>query len=192
MEVLCQKMNKDSSEVKSTDRRQHLADNSTEQTDANSTIDEGMVPDTVEAINTTSLMVTYPDASRECVIQDHPISSTCVPIETSLKQWRQLADLKLHKVGHNAVPLRNFPKAHRAIQQRLGGTKQKRYTIWLCKRSTQRRQERCSHWFITSPAHGNQAAAEVARLLKPGETTHQPAPTLNIAGITNKLAPEPV
>ncbi|VDP93379.1 unnamed protein product [Echinostoma caproni] len=119
-EVPGEKMNEDSSEVKSTNRRQQLADNSTGQTDANSAIDEGMVHDTVEAINTTSPMVTDLDASRECVIQDHPISSACVPTETSLKQWRQLADPKLHKVGHKSVPLQlemNFPKAHRAIQK---------------------------------------------------------------------------
>ncbi|VDP50118.1 unnamed protein product, partial [Echinostoma caproni] len=96
MEVLGGKMNEDSSEVKSTDRRQHQADNSTEQTDANSVIDEGIVRDAVEAINTTSPMLSDPDASRECVIPDHPVSSRCVPTETSLKQWRQLVDLKLH------------------------------------------------------------------------------------------------
>ncbi|VDP96173.1 unnamed protein product [Echinostoma caproni] len=106
MEVLGEKMNEDSSEVESTDRRQQLADNSTEQTDANSAIDEGMVHDTVDAINTTSPMITDLDASRECVIQDHQISSTCVPNETSLKQWLQLADLKLHKVGHKSARFR--------------------------------------------------------------------------------------
>ncbi|VDP94298.1 unnamed protein product [Echinostoma caproni] len=122
MEVLGKKMSEDSLELKSTDREQHLADILTQQTGAYSTIDEGMVHDTVETINTTSPTVTELDASREYVIQDHPISSACIPTETSLKLWRQLADLKLHEVGHNSVRLwtdMNFPKAHRTIQQRL-------------------------------------------------------------------------